>query len=97
MVKESTIRRSRTRAAAARVKPEDEAVNASDQVYETSNPKEPRRPRGRTDRRSSLTQLKNIQYKQFLDMIEVDPRSVFELCEKVCQEVVDEIECLYKE
>jgi hypothetical protein len=57
MVKETTVRRSRTRAATARIKLEDEAAVASDQVRETSNPEEPRRPRGRTDRRSSLAQL----------------------------------------
>jgi hypothetical protein len=84
MVKESTVRRSKTRAAAARTEPEDEAEDASDQVCETLNPEEPRRPSGRTDHRSPLAQLQNMQYEKFMDMIEADQRSVFELCKEVC-------------
>jgi hypothetical protein len=97
MAKKSSHPRSPSRAARRETDEDVDSDRAPESILETETEPEPRPARGRTDRRSSLARLGNIQYEEFMNMMKKDSKGVFELCEEVYREAVESIERLQEE
>ena len=100
MAKKSGIHRSSSRAAPVGRDDDDEydeTHDVPDPEHEAEAEPESRPKRGRTDRRSSIVQLQNMQYEEFLERVKEDPRGVFNICENVCKEALESLEHLQQE